>query len=152
MKRDILQTVSQDLGVKKDLVLLEAIQRHTGDNTVELDKLLGRLHRTYFTGDKIECWYLDDNPIVEFYRLEYITDDFKFKVEQRYRSIAPPIPRPRCYNCPECAPGYWGMHGRPAPGAKPRYRWVQSCPNHLCRTLQEKPSECSSDQGRHHRQ
>lgn len=58
------------MAVELDYAILHAIQRRLGTTEVDIQGLIGRLHRHIIRGSEVETYLLDGRPLLRVYPLE----------------------------------------------------------------------------------
>lgn len=58
------------MAIELDSAILHAIQRRLGTTEVDIQGLIGRLHRHIIRGSEVETYLLDGRPLLRVYPLE----------------------------------------------------------------------------------
>lgn len=60
------------MAIELDSAILHAIQRRLGTTEVDIQSLIGRLHRHIIRGSKAETYLLDGRPLLRVYPMDLV--------------------------------------------------------------------------------
>lgn len=70
LRDNLHEQLSSRMAVELDSAILRAIQRRLGVTEVDIQGLIGRLHRHIIRGSEVETYLLDGRPLLRVYPLE----------------------------------------------------------------------------------
>ncbi len=66
------EQLASSMAIELDSAILHAIQRRLGTTEVDIQGLIGRLHRHIIRGSEVETYLLDGQPLLRVYPMDLV--------------------------------------------------------------------------------